>query len=47
VRKLAIVRRHRSAPIARSITAMVAIFAAVVAVRAFPELRRYIRMRSM
>jgi Family of unknown function (DUF6893) len=45
--KLGISRRHRRAPIARAVASAFAVVATVLAARAFPELRRYLRIRSM
>jgi hypothetical protein len=45
--KLPFSRRQRRGPIAKTVVSTVALVATIVAARAFPELRRYLRMRSM
>ncbi len=40
-------RRRKRAPITRAFASAFAVVATVVAARAFPDLRRYLRMRSM
>jgi hypothetical protein len=45
--KLTFSRRRRRAPMTRALTSALAVFATVLAARALPDLRRYLRMRSM